>query len=190
MVVRRRPTDRLRKLFLLLTLVTLGYLLLESFLWPILPPRDQSSQSVVDQAYTALHNVRETKAYIRGTKIPKIIHQTWSTKTPSKQPHHVRTSLYNWRFKNPDFHYLLWTDEDMDAFVQVLFPETYEWYSLLPKIVMKADLFRLLVLKTFGGIVCCPDVFASAWNCLISYAGIVHGCRHTLSHSTRSLARQ
>jgi mannosyltransferase OCH1-like enzyme len=129
------------------------FILHESRRRPIRLPTD-----TLKAAFEAKARVQTKNAYIHETRIPKIIHQTWKTKTISKSnvPPHVRASILNWKNSNPDFEYLLWDDSDMDRMVKTLFPEIYDFYDGLPEIVMKSDVFRLLVLLAFGGIVSEP----------------------------------
>ncbi|KNE59658.1 hypothetical protein AMAG_05132 [Allomyces macrogynus ATCC 38327] len=57
-----------------------------------------------------------------------------------------------WRRKNPGVSVLLWTDDDMDAMVSVHVPYLQPLFRALPRGVLRADLFRYLVVATFGGV--------------------------------------
>ncbi|KAJ3360198.1 membrane-bound alpha-1,6- mannosyltransferase Initiation-specific [Allomyces javanicus] len=57
-----------------------------------------------------------------------------------------------WRRKNPGVSVLLWTDDDMDAMVSVHAPYLRPLFRALPRGVLRADLFRYLVVATFGGV--------------------------------------
>ncbi|KNE71714.1 hypothetical protein AMAG_16022 [Allomyces macrogynus ATCC 38327] len=57
-----------------------------------------------------------------------------------------------WRRKNPGVSVLLWTDDDMDAMVSVHAPYLLPLFRALPRGVLRADLFRYLVVATFGGV--------------------------------------
>ncbi|KAJ3368003.1 membrane-bound alpha-1,6- mannosyltransferase Initiation-specific [Allomyces arbusculus] len=57
-----------------------------------------------------------------------------------------------WRRKNPGVSVLLWTDDDMDAMVSVHAPYLQPLFRALPRGVLRADLFRYLVVATFGGV--------------------------------------
>ena len=113
---------------------------------------DRSIQDISE----AVDHIHATRYYLPQSDIPKIIHQTWITKNlkSSAVPLHVKRSVSNWRSKNTGFYYILWDDTDMENMVERFFPGLYDFYMGLPRPVMKSDLFRLLALKAFGGIVC------------------------------------
>lgn len=82
--------------------------------------------------------------------IPKIIFQTWFTRNihPSMQSQIDRMLKLN-----PEYEYRLFTDEDMDNFVNEHFPgEISDCYNRLNIIVAKVDLWRYLVLYHHGGV--------------------------------------
>ena len=111
---------------------------------------------LTEKAWKASARLLASQTVIPNTNIPKIIHQTWKTKNIWQKkdvPSHVRRSISNWYTRNPDYVYFLWDDADMDDMVKKIYPKLYPFYKNLPKIVMKSDLFRLLALKAFGGIV-------------------------------------
>ena len=88
-------------------------------------------------------------------KIPKIIHQMWNTKEIPKE---VIFCTESWNRLNPDWKYMFWTNESMDLFVKENFPDIYYTYNAYNLIIMKADLFRLLVLYKLGGVYADLDV--------------------------------
>ncbi|KAJ1525584.1 hypothetical protein HK096_000503, partial [Nowakowskiella sp. JEL0078] len=116
----------------------------------------------LEASFVLSHLTDATKDNIRRTSIPRIIHQTWKTGyaytspetgiTKLGDPTHVSESIRSWREKNPDVGYVLWTDDDAEDFVRKLWPGIYPVYVKFPKMVMKADLFRYLVLSSFGGV--------------------------------------
>ncbi|MEM9211633.1 MAG: glycosyltransferase [Pseudomonadota bacterium] len=80
--------------------------------------------------------------------IPKIIHQTWKTSD-------VPTEFGNpesWKLQNPDWDYILWTDEMASEFVAKTFPDLYDLYVSYPFNVQRADLFRYCVISKMGGL--------------------------------------
>lgn len=108
-------------------------------------------------------------SYYHGTcisKIPKKIWQTYKTKdlpTPAKK---AQTS---WIKKNPDYAYELWDDSDIETYILREWDnDTYAFFKALPLGVMKADLWRYLILATEGGIysdidsICCRPI--SSWT--------------------------
>ncbi|KAI8808629.1 nucleotide-diphospho-sugar transferase [Cladochytrium replicatum] len=118
-----------------------------------------------------------TSDFIPRTSIPRIIHYTWKNADAftrianepvgarsvdegllyaeaedKKDPPHVEESLRSWRNKNPTAVHLMWTDDDADEFVKKMHPGIYHLFRMLPRKVLKADMFRYLVLHTFGGV--------------------------------------
>jgi hypothetical protein len=93
---------------------------------------------------------------IYNTKIPKFIHQTWknSDMHDVSIPPHVIESVKAWNeiAKNSGCRYFLWNDRDMEDLVMNYYPHILDEYLKL-SYVMRSDLFRLLVLHKYGGIV-------------------------------------
>jgi mannosyltransferase OCH1-like enzyme len=57
-----------------------------------------------------------------------------------------------WIDMNPEYTYTIYDDADADEFVKTNFsPDIYEVYSNMPKVILKADFFRYLVLYAKGG---------------------------------------
>lgn len=88
--------------------------------------------------------------------IPRIIHQTWKTAEPEY-----------WVFKKgqasvkkhlPDWLYKLWTDDDLERFVQQHYPRFFQSWLALDKHIKRVDVARLLILHCHGGLYCDLDV--------------------------------
>lgn len=81
--------------------------------------------------------------------IPKIIHQTWKTKNLP-----VDFAKYSSTWKNlyPEWDYKLYDDNDCLSIVEKYFPQYLDTYLNLPSPVMKADMFRYMILYQFGGL--------------------------------------
>ena len=73
--------------------------------------------------------------------IPHIIHQSWKTKTLPKKFHDWSNS---WKIKHPEWKYMLWTDEENDAFVKLNFPWFWPTYSSFSKKIQKVDSVRYM----------------------------------------------
>ncbi|KAJ3128418.1 hypothetical protein HK098_004494 [Nowakowskiella sp. JEL0407] len=117
--------------------------------------------TALEAAYVLAFLTDKVGDYVPKSVIPQIIHQTWKSRDAfygkeaslkSGDPDHIHQSINSWRSRNPDVGYILWTDADALEFVQKLWPGVYPTYKKFPKMVMKADLFRYLVLSSFGGI--------------------------------------
>lgn len=85
------------------------------------------------------------------SEIPKIIHQTAPT-DPSKWNEIWKRCQETWKRLHPDFKYVMWTDEDIDAFVKTKYPEFYPMFSGYDVHIKRVDIVRYLILKEYGGI--------------------------------------
>ena len=81
--------------------------------------------------------------------IPKIIHQTWKTKN---LPVNFKKYSSTWKNFHPIWDYKLYDDNDCLAIVKKYFPQFLDTYLNLPIPVMKADMFRYMILYQFGGL--------------------------------------
>jgi len=81
--------------------------------------------------------------------IPKIIHQTWKNHklTPDYQKF-----VNSWKRLHPTWEYRFYDDDDCLKLVKTHFPQFLNAYNSLPTPVMKADMFRYLVIYQFGGL--------------------------------------
>lgn len=81
--------------------------------------------------------------------IPKIIHQTYKTEAIPEKWAPLQKSC---KEGNPDFQYILWTDESAEQFIR----ENYDWfletYLNYPYTIMRADVIRYFALYHYGGI--------------------------------------
>jgi mannosyltransferase OCH1-like enzyme len=81
--------------------------------------------------------------------IPKIIHQTWKT---SQVPKKWSPFVDKVKAFNPDWHYILWTDDDNDQFVKKEYPDFYNVFRGFSKGIMRADVIRYLIMYKIGGV--------------------------------------
>jgi mannosyltransferase OCH1-like enzyme len=80
--------------------------------------------------------------------IPKIIIQTWKTKSiPNKYKEDVKSI----RKYNKDYKFLFFSDDDIDYFLQKEYPEYYISYNKLPVKIQKIDYFRYIAIYHYGG---------------------------------------
>ena len=87
--------------------------------------------------------------------IPKIIHQTWKNR---EIPAEWYSAVQACKTLHPDYDYILWTDETMEAFVQKAYPWFYPTYQNYKHPIQRCDAFRYLVLATYGGIYLDMDI--------------------------------
>jgi len=81
--------------------------------------------------------------------IPKLIMQTWKTRTV---PEHWKTSPQSIAAHMPAWKYVLLTDEDNENFVQTHFPSLLTWFKKLRYPIQRADVIRYLWLYEYGGL--------------------------------------
>jgi mannosyltransferase OCH1-like enzyme len=82
--------------------------------------------------------------------IPKNIFQSWYTKTLNIK---ILDRINNMLQMNPGYNHKIYTDDEIDEFVNTYFPgEIAECYNRLNIIVAKVDFWRYLVLYKYGGI--------------------------------------
>jgi mannosyltransferase OCH1-like enzyme len=80
--------------------------------------------------------------------IPKIIIQTWKTKSiPEKYKKDVKSI----KKYNKDYQFLFFNDDDIDYFLKKEYPEYYISYNKLPVKIQKIDYFRYIAIYHYGG---------------------------------------
>ncbi|HSX10490.1 MAG TPA: glycosyltransferase, partial [Chlamydiales bacterium] len=88
--------------------------------------------------------------YLLLLALPHLIWQTDKTKDLSPRALETRQT---WIDLNPGYRYSLYDDADIETYIQQKWPPEYlAFFHALPLGVMKADLWRYLVLTTEGGI--------------------------------------
>jgi mannosyltransferase OCH1-like enzyme len=88
--------------------------------------------------------------------IPKIIHQTWKN---TIIPTQWQDSVDACKKRHADYEYKLWTDDMMDDFVQLEYPDFYPTYKSYKYHIQRCDAFRYLILYKYGGIYLDMDIF-------------------------------
>ncbi len=81
--------------------------------------------------------------------IPKIIMQTWKTKTVPEKWKHSPISI---KKKMPDWEYVLMTDEDNENFVKKNFPWFWPTFRDFEYNIQRADAIRYMWLYVYGGV--------------------------------------
>lgn len=99
-----------------------------------------------------------------GTRfdIPQKIWQTYRTK---ELPRQAKEAQISWLELNPGYEYHLWDDDDIENYIRTARDaDTLEFFKSMPIGVMKADLWRYLIIADQGGVysdidtVCCLPV--------------------------------
>ena len=82
--------------------------------------------------------------------IPKIIHQIWSG-IDGPLPEYFRILGETWKKTYPDWEYIQWDNEKMNAFIQEYYPQWWDVYTCFPYNVQRWDAIRYLILYQMGG---------------------------------------
>jgi len=83
------------------------------------------------------------------TFIPRIIHQTWKSKD---LPEEFQTYQRSWLEHHPDWEYRFYDDNDCLCFVKENYPDLFDIFNNYPKQIQRIDMFRYLVIRTYGGL--------------------------------------
>lgn len=101
------------------------------------------------------HELPSGHSYMDAT-IPCRIHQTYKQALlPDADGGDFGSLLrfaQTWQKQNPECVYQLWGDDMVDQFVRTKHPQFYPIFLALPKPVLKADLFRYMVVYDEGGV--------------------------------------
>lgn len=104
-------------------------------------------EEIEDRPWETLHNSESRIGYIG--KIPKIIHQTWRSR---HVPKNLQSSISSWKRCHPDWKHILWTDQDIEDYIQHFHPELHEALSKIRIRSQRAEILSYVVLYDFGGI--------------------------------------
>ena len=79
----------------------------------------------------------------------KTVHFTWKDNAP---PADIFPSWWRESWLEPGWESRLWTDRDIGDFIETLPQKLRTLLQTYPRAIMRADAFRYLVLKQFGGL--------------------------------------
>jgi mannosyltransferase OCH1-like enzyme len=86
-----------------------------------------------------------------GRQIPKIFHQTWrSTELPVYFRGNRQRVLD--LHPSPPWQHQFWTDDEINRFVAGNFPQYWDAFQRLPRMIMRVDMFRYMALAVYGGV--------------------------------------
>ena len=86
--------------------------------------------------------------------IPKIIHQLWKDEHIPRRWQAANNSVKTY---HPGWEYRLWTDSMIDSYVQRKHRDFYPSFSGMTRDIMRADVFRYLLMRDIGGLYCDLD---------------------------------
>lgn len=101
------------------------------------------------------------QAFLNNSRIPLIVHQTWRNLEPKTWNDVVRECVESWLHaatgdeaaEGPAMAYFLWDDDGIASLMRQYEPGLCQNFQRLPYPVEKSDVFRVAVLKWFGGVV-------------------------------------
>ena len=125
----------------------------------------RNPRTPAEAAQLALELCMRRNLYLQNTKIPMIVHQTWKTLDTSLWTDTTKEGVEAWLAVAtgkaypdlPRMAYIIWDDDAMDALIALYEKDLWPQYQKLPRPVEKADIFRIAVVKWFGGVVCVYD---------------------------------
>ena len=90
-----------------------------------------------------------------------VLHQTWKNRRIDTWSELLRTSVEKWLeyVVSDDMAYFFWDDDGVARLLEEFEPDFVDFFDSLPANVERSDVFRVLVLKWFGGIVSIPSLF-------------------------------
>jgi mannosyltransferase OCH1-like enzyme len=94
----------------------------------------------------ATWSFKATCYHDRFESIPNYIHTSWRTDIVNVD---VEES---WKSSYPSALHKIWAHHEIDHFVRHYYPQEYEYFKLIAKPSLKIDVFRLMVVATFGGV--------------------------------------
>jgi hypothetical protein len=139
--------------------------LIGSLVWYIPPhwlqPSDVPPSNIIEAAYLANRLANASSRTLTYSTIPQIIHQKWKSTPVETWPLNIISGIERWlsyaMAENDDgMAYFLWWDDGCDELIGQAGPELVDIINALPLPVEKYDIFRVLALNTFGGIVGSP----------------------------------
>ncbi|OAP55561.1 hypothetical protein AYL99_10534 [Fonsecaea erecta] len=116
---------------------------------------DVQPETIVDAALLASQAAKSNKnRFIDHSNIPLLLHQTWKNRRVEKWSDLLRASVEKWLHYvvADDMAYFFWEDDGIERMLAEFEPDFAHRFGFLPSNVERADVFRILVLKWFGGI--------------------------------------
>ncbi|KAK5123237.1 hypothetical protein LTR85_003436 [Meristemomyces frigidus] len=119
-----------------------------------------ANSSILDAAECAFRFAVHEHAFLNDSHIPLITHQTWRNLEPETWNDVVRGCVEDWlraatgddSAQGPAMAYFLWDDDGIAQLMEQYEPKLTDAFNRLPYPVEKSDVFRVTVLKWFGGL--------------------------------------
>jgi mannosyltransferase OCH1-like enzyme len=107
-----------------------------------------NNDSITVKSNTVANNLVNSDANVAGPTIPKIIIQTWKS---NNVPQRYMPLIESVKTNNPDYEYLFFTDDDIEKFFKLYYPEYWSTYLSLPVKIQRIDFFRYVAVYHYGG---------------------------------------
>lgn len=94
-------------------------------------------------------------------KIPKHIHFMWLSKDLSRPevPNKYSSCINSWKQHNPDYTFTIWDNQSTSQLVSQYFPQYYQAWLKLDKLISRCDVARFMVISVHGGVYCDLDFY-------------------------------
>jgi alpha 1,6-mannosyltransferase len=109
----------------------------------------RSGAGTISEALSFLR--RFPNSHFANSRIPRLIHRIWIS-DPLRFPVEARSSVASFQSRNEAVLQLVWSGQACAEFVDAYYPSAAKAFRALPHAVLQADLFRYMVLNTFGGV--------------------------------------
>ena len=107
-----------------------------------------SNDDMTVKSKTVINNLVDSNTNDTGHVIPKIIIQTWKT---NDVPQRYMPLIDSVKQHNPDYEHLFFTDDSIEKFFKLHYPEYWNTYNRLPVKIQKIDFFRYVAVYHYGG---------------------------------------
>lgn len=131
-------------------------------MWYIPPrwlrPSDEHPRNILEAARLASRRANDLSHTLSFSAIPQIVHQKWKDTAVDSWPLEILAGIERWLGYATAEHedgmaYFLWWDDGCDELLSQAQPELVDTINALPLVVEKYDIFRIVALNEFGGIV-------------------------------------
>ncbi|ETN44306.1 uncharacterized protein HMPREF1541_10486 [Cyphellophora europaea CBS 101466] len=123
-----------------------------------LPPNSPPPSNITHAAQIAADVASsESQRYLSHSSIPRIVHQVWKSTNIHHFPNAALPAVESWlEYATdptlPSMAYFMWDDEGMLDLIAEANPDFLPHFEALPRPVEKADVFRVFVCNSVGGV--------------------------------------
>ncbi|KAE9368381.1 glycosyltransferase family 32 protein [Stipitochalara longipes BDJ] len=122
-----------------------------------LEPSEEAPRNIFEAAQLAQRLAVKGNRNIPYSKVPLIIHQTWKdtnlvTWKPDILEGVERWLTYATATGNQSMAYFLWLDDGCKDLISGMQPDLVDYVDVMPLMVEKSDVFRVLVVNLIGGV--------------------------------------